>query len=485
MALAGAVAFPLFLWLLGPRLRRPLVVWALMLYLLALLPQLGTDAGERLLYLPYLFVSVSLALTVLDVKAVSRLFGEIPRRVGRWRRLGGWYVAVGVGGAGLVLSAILPFPYIEWARPALRDPPTAARHVRDRHRRVVFLTTRDFFDLITVPTLVEQEVGRDVDVRILSAVHARTMVERVGEASFVLTVDRRGWLTSFLAGAFRRDPRVEVGRTYAGDLFNVTVLQVTEDETDVLAARVDMHVPLDDPATLFMRWNGSAYEPVGLDTLEVGRSEELRGPPERADRAITREPSARSARAGPERRNGRIASVRRPAESGVPPHRQQPEQAEVDHGRRRQGGRGPVNGLPEEPGAVEPGIHLELELLVAPEVEVDAQASDHHEGGHDGAQDEEGRPAGPDHGGQRAHEAHGQAPQGDPLSGLFVMLEQHQLRGHAQHRQHQEPQQRGAEARRPVLHVGKRQRMVTYRSRRATSSSSTYLPISRRNSAKA
>jgi hypothetical protein len=31
-----------------------------------------------------------------------------------------------------------------------------------------------------------------------------------------------------------------------------------------------MHVPLDDPRTVFLRWNGEAYRPLDLSALPVG-----------------------------------------------------------------------------------------------------------------------------------------------------------------------------------------------------------------------
>ncbi len=270
MAVAGAVAFPLFLWILGPRLRRPLVAWALLLYLLALLPQLGTDAGERLLYLPFVFAAVTLVLPILDIGPLARRLAPERPPASRLRRIAGWYFLGGVAVAGAAISALVPAGYIEWSRPGIEDPLAAAAHVRPEHLRVVFLTTRDFFGLLMVPTVLEEGVGRRLDVRLLSATQGRATVELLDESNFVLRVDRPGWLTSFLAAAFRREAGVEEGSSYPGDLYDVTVLEVTEDGTDVLAVRVSMHVPLDDPRTVFLRWNGEAYRPLDLSALPVG-----------------------------------------------------------------------------------------------------------------------------------------------------------------------------------------------------------------------
>ena len=64
----------------------------------------------------------------------------------------------------------------------------------------------------------------------------------------------------------------------------------------MLAARVDMHVPLDDPATLFLHWNGSAYEPFEMETLPVGRPNPLTDVRLRDEPSRSRSPSDGSGR---------------------------------------------------------------------------------------------------------------------------------------------------------------------------------------------
>jgi hypothetical protein len=271
---AGAVAFPLFLWVLGARLRRPLVVWGLALYTLALLPQLGTDAGERGLYLPMAFLAVVLVMPMLDVGPLARRVaphaGARSAGVSRWRAAGGWYLLVGVAVTGLAMSAYMPFVYVEWGRPAVEDPLTAAPYVEVQHETLIFLTTRDFFSLIMLPTLLREAVAHDVDVRIVSAAHGRAVVERLDDRSFVLRLDRAGWLTSYLPAAFRTDPLVQVGRLYPGDLYDVTVLEVTDDSRDVLAVEITMQGSLEDPGVRFFFWGRAGYLPFDFRDLEEG-----------------------------------------------------------------------------------------------------------------------------------------------------------------------------------------------------------------------
>ena len=65
MAVVGVLAFGLWLAAMWPWRRDPLVFWALGAYLLATLPQMGADASERLLYYPFTFAALLLALPVL------------------------------------------------------------------------------------------------------------------------------------------------------------------------------------------------------------------------------------------------------------------------------------------------------------------------------------------------------------------------------------------------------------------------------------
>jgi hypothetical protein len=275
MALVGAIVFPAFLWVLGSRLRKPVVAWGLTLYLLALLPQLGTDAGERLMYLPFLFLAVTLAIPILDVRPLARRLEPARPLAPRHRRVAGWYLLVGVALAGAIMSARVPVDYIRWARPGITDPLSAASWVESGHERVVFLTTRDFFGMLMVPTVLEQSVGRDLDVHLVSASAGRATVEVLDGSSFVLRLDRRGWLTNFLAAAFRRSPELRLGGFYEGELYDVTILELTGDGTDVLAAKIDMRVALDDPGTLFLRWDGARYRPIELDSLPRGEPQPL------------------------------------------------------------------------------------------------------------------------------------------------------------------------------------------------------------------
>lgn len=275
--LAGAgllVGVCLFLGMVRAR-HSPLAVWAFALYLVALLPQLGADASERLLYLPYAFAAVLVAMPVarLSERASADPVAGGRRRSLAARAMGGYFVLLVISGA--ILSALLPSQLIAGMRPYLEDPLTAAPHVSPENTRVIILNTRDGFSLLLTPTLLRDCSDADVEVYILSAHRGRFTVERTEAASFVLRTDRKGWLTDFFARMFRREPELTPGRTYPGPLIDATLVELTADGDDALAVRFELHRPLADETILFLYWDGRTFRPLALHELAPGESKRL------------------------------------------------------------------------------------------------------------------------------------------------------------------------------------------------------------------
>ena len=177
--------------------------------------------------------------------------------------------------SGAILSALLPSQLIAGMRPYLEDPRPAAPHVSSANTHVVILNARDGFSLLLTPTLLRDCVDADVDVHILSTHRGRFTVERTGAASFVLRTDRKGWLTDFFARMFRSEPKLTPGRTYPGPLFDATLVELTADGDDAIAARFEFHQPLADERILFLYWDGRAFRPLALHELTPGDSKRL------------------------------------------------------------------------------------------------------------------------------------------------------------------------------------------------------------------
>jgi hypothetical protein len=271
----GLMFFVVFLAALRHLWKRTLVIWAFLLFHMALLPQLGTDAGERLLYFPFVFFSVIIASLIMEIPLLARQFNHDALGAPRIARIFGWYLLIGVVVLGLLISAATPFTYVKYSRNYLDRLSTAATHVSESDEQIIILNAPDFFALLMTDTLMEQEAGRSLDTYILSAHNAKVSIERTGERSFIITMDKKGWLTNFLAEAFRSQPKLEKGRIYRGSLFDATLLELTEDQTEVLSVQFDWHRPLKSPNMLFLYWNGTSFQPLDMESLPIAEQVRL------------------------------------------------------------------------------------------------------------------------------------------------------------------------------------------------------------------
>jgi hypothetical protein len=276
MAVAGTLAFALWLVALWPLRRDRLVVWAMSLYIVVLMPQLGTDASARGLYLPMVFAAIVLARLALAIGPLARRLAVNAAPKPLSTRLMGWWALVGVLGVGLVLSIAYPYMFVPSLRSTERDTLTALPLVATSNAdHVVALTSPGMMSSFYTRDILTYHTGEPVDVRVLAAGHGVWSVERMDERSFSIRIDRTGWLSNMFARVVRIEPEPRLGRVYETDLFRATVLELTDDGTDVLEVRFEFERSLDDPAYLFVAWTGKAYERVDVAELPVGETVEL------------------------------------------------------------------------------------------------------------------------------------------------------------------------------------------------------------------
>jgi hypothetical protein len=272
LALAGLVLFAFWIWALFPFLRRPLVLWALIVYLLALLPQMGADASERGLYFPLAAAGILLAVSLVQINPLAKRLMPKGPRAPLFTRVFGWYLLFGVLVSGLLLSAYYPFIYVPSFASLERDVLTAKPFLEERKpEHVLVLNTSGPFITFYLGGTLEYNLGCSVDVRVLSACNSVMSVKRTGDTSFVIRSDRKGWLSNTFAKLFRTDPKLQKGKVYQNNLFSATLLELTADETDVLAVRFDTTKPLDDQSLLFLYWDGERFRVVDLAALEEGK----------------------------------------------------------------------------------------------------------------------------------------------------------------------------------------------------------------------
>ena len=72
LGILGTALGVLLVWGLWPFRRDPIAGWALVMFVLALLPQLATDPSERLLYFPFVPMSYLLARLLATVSLLAR-----------------------------------------------------------------------------------------------------------------------------------------------------------------------------------------------------------------------------------------------------------------------------------------------------------------------------------------------------------------------------------------------------------------------------
>ncbi len=270
LAMGGVLVLTLVVAALWRDRRSGLVLWAFTFFQLALLPQLSSDASERGLYLPAISSSILLALLVTKIGPLARRLEPSSPLPTRFTRFVAWSALLVIVLPGVVLTAAMPFSLARDFETMRERVSTLSPLVeREDPERVVVLNTPGPFYFFYPPEIIRFQTRREVDVRVLSAVRAAVSVERIDDRTFILSVDDVGWLTNVFTGMIRRPETPRQGRVYEEEPFTATLLEMTEDGSDVASVRFHMDRPLSDTGTLFVRWNGDAFEPFDLAALPL------------------------------------------------------------------------------------------------------------------------------------------------------------------------------------------------------------------------
>ena len=275
LAVAGAALAVLFAPAVWPLRRDATLSWALALALVALLPQVATDASERLLYYPFVGVSYVLAAVIAEIGPLARL--QRPRRCApRYTRAWGWYLLGGVVAPGLVIAAVMPFVMVPSLERVSGDVASAVPAVRAHLRAhpegtVVLVNAAGPMQTFYAGGMLEYRLGRPVPTRVLSALNGVVSVERLDARSIVLRTDRAGWLGNMFARIVRVSEGFAPGRRYSNTDFDATIERVTPDGRDVLDVRFDFRGGLADGNLLFLSWDGTRLAPLDVASLPQSR----------------------------------------------------------------------------------------------------------------------------------------------------------------------------------------------------------------------
>jgi hypothetical protein len=276
IAVLGVLVFLVWIAALRTFRTHPLAGWALVTYLVVLLPQLGTDASERGLYFPMVPASILLALVTMTIPPLARrMIPEFAPRP-RFTRFMGWVALAGVLLPGALLSFAMPWMFLPGFTKPARELGTALPHI-ERHRPehvLILNASSSMLNLYAWDTL-HHLAGRPVEAWLLSAAAGVFSLERTGEASFVIRTDRAGWLDNVFTRILRTRSRLKQGECYETPLFSATLEKLIPTGRDVLAVHFDLERPLNDPGWLILLWNGEAFEPLDISALKVGEIREL------------------------------------------------------------------------------------------------------------------------------------------------------------------------------------------------------------------
>lgn len=276
LAVLGTIAFLAFLLALWPFRHRSVIQWALVLYLVALLPELAAGASERGLYFPMVPASILLAVVAITVGPLAQ-WVVVRTFVGTcWTRFMGWVVIIIVLFTGALLSMASPWVYLPGFGLPEKELRTAMPWIEKKQpEHILMLNTSGFMNAVYVWDILNHLSRAPLDVHVLSSANGILELEKKSDSSLVIGIDRAGWLDNFMARLVRSKAGFEIGRRYTTPLFTATVKKTTLDGTDVLEVQFDFNRALDDAGLLFLRWDGNVYEPLDVSALKNGETVRL------------------------------------------------------------------------------------------------------------------------------------------------------------------------------------------------------------------
>jgi hypothetical protein len=258
---AGMILCGLVIWALLPYRRESAIWFCLVVFVLGLLPGLATEPGERLLYFPSVYGLFVVAWLILQIPRLrERLSPESPRGVRVLGRVWGWYLLFATLVVPAILLPVLPSMWI----PGLQLPEqTILRSLplidEDMHQHVVYLNTDSSYNTFYLPEIYRYHREEYVDLRVLSSFNGRVSARQDSERVLSLRTQDVGWLSNMFARIVRLSPRFRVGDEHHTGLFTATVAALTPQGKDVAEVRFEFVVPLDDPALVFLYYDGESY----------------------------------------------------------------------------------------------------------------------------------------------------------------------------------------------------------------------------------
>ena len=260
VTIAGLVLLFFLLWALLPYRQEQVVWFSFAIFLVGLLPGLGTAPGERLLYFSSTYGFLVVAWLIVQLPFLRWITPDAPPGVPILGSFWGWYLLV----EALVIPIMLLFVYPSIVMSTLQLPErTMLKSLplisENRHEHVVYLNTNSSANTIYLPEIYRYYRGQYVDLRLLSSFNGHVQARQEGARTLTLRSEDEGWLDNLFARVVRVTPAIYVGDIYTTPLFTATVLAVTPDGRDAQRVCFEFALPLNDPSLLLLYYDGTGY----------------------------------------------------------------------------------------------------------------------------------------------------------------------------------------------------------------------------------
>jgi hypothetical protein len=261
----------LFFWFFALRSykNKPLILWAGISYMAALLPEMAADASERGLYMAMIPASILLAMILLSIKPLAKRMSPMLPALNI--RIFGWLSLWLILAPGIILSLAMPWAYLPGLNGPEEEIRTALPHIEEHHpKQIIILNTSGFMLTIYAYDIFNYMSEKPQDVWVLSSANGVFSLEKTGDSSLIIRTDRSGWLNNMFARLIRTKQLLEPNAQYQTSVFTATLTRLTKSKRDVLEVRFDFEQSLDYAGYLFLRWNGHAFDPVDFTKLKTG-----------------------------------------------------------------------------------------------------------------------------------------------------------------------------------------------------------------------
>jgi len=249
--------------------KEKVIHFCFLLFILALLPQLSTDASERQLYFPLVPGSFLLSFLIFQIPFLKKKFlKDHLSGIKYFNSIFGYYLAF----TSIFLALYLSFYYAQTFPQSFKSIENVVINSKkfianEKNDKIVYLNTTGQFSTFYINDIIRYHFKEYKDVHILSSFNGKIWVQQISENSFALKTNKSGWLSNMFAKIVRTLPKIEVGRKYANELFTATIVQTTLDHEDALWVKFDFNQFLDN--ILFIYYDGSEFHELKFDGTKM------------------------------------------------------------------------------------------------------------------------------------------------------------------------------------------------------------------------